>query len=74
MEVKEGTELRVWFRDEIESILASVSAAKLSSLAQSEDNHEDYRRGVIDTVNSIALAFAIDPIVRNTHRVPECQT
>lgn len=69
-----GNELRLYFRDEIESILASVIAAKLSSLAQNTQDHEAYRHGVIDTVNSIALAFGIEPIVTANRGVPECRT
>lgn len=58
--MKEETELRVWFRDEIRNILLSVLKSQILALDMNAAGSVDYRNAVLITINAVATAFGID--------------
>jgi len=61
----DGRDLRLFFRDEIQSALLGVGAA-MSAASGAEDG--DYRRGFVDALRAVALVFGIrfgDPANRS---------
>jgi len=55
----DGRDLRLWFRDEIESGLAGVFVAMACA---SGAESPDYRRGFADALRSVALVFGVEKL------------